>query len=141
MLESLHIPNFQREPSVIRLIMIFITLFWTVFMTFLSHQNGHKSGEESRWISERLRILDHLTRHSAHVLVYMVFTILLLATMRSYGIDMRIGILAAVLYSIIDEVTKPLCIFRHWSTPEELLNILGIALGAALSTFIMMPIG
>ena len=105
-------------------------------MTFLSHQDGHKSGEESRWISERLRVPDHLIRRSAHVIVYMVFTILLLATMRSYGIDMRIGILSAVLYSIIDEVTKSLCIFRHWSTLEELLNILGIAVGAALSTII-----
>ena len=122
-----------------RLILIFITLIWMVFMTFLSHQNGHRSGEESRWISERLRVPDHLIRRSAHVLVYLILTILLLVTMRSYGIDMRIGILTTVIYSIIDEATKPLCIFRHWSTPEELLNILGIVIGTVLYVFISHP--
>ena len=137
MLESLHLLNYKWEPSVNRLIMIFITLFWTVFMTFLSHQNGHKSGEESRWISERLRIPDHLTRRIAHVFVYTVFTILLLNTTRSFGIDMKIGLLIAVIYSIIDEGTKPLCIFRHWNIMEELLNILGIAVGAVLSLFVL----
>ncbi len=119
------------------MVWIIVTVLWVILMLFLSHQNGYKLGRQTRWISCRLHVNEILLRKSAHVIVYFVFSFLLIYILQQYGVRKIFGVAAAVIISIIDEITKKLCIYRHFSISEELLNIMGICIGyiAAVITF------
>ncbi len=114
-----------------------LTVLWFLFMTYLSHQNGEDTGKTSRELAEKLSFLqkdeealNYRLRCAAHVVTYLVLTLLL-------GITLALGTLpywplpAVLLWSWLDEATKPLVRGRHFSWRDVGLNWLGCVIGLA----------
>lgn len=102
-----------------------IILFTVVFIieVYLSHQNGKESGAESRAMSERLHLNEHLIRTGAHIGFFAV--LIFLALFISPWIS-----IAVVLWAIIDEATKPLLKNeRHFSLKDVGWNVTGVVIG------------
>ena len=94
---------------------------------FLSHQNGRESGAESKWLAERIHIKEGILRKSAHVLCFMILSILMSL---AYG---TAGYIAVAAWAAVDELTKPvLRNQRHCSGKEILLNLAGVVVGGVV---------
>ncbi len=99
-----------------------IILFTVVFIieVYLSHQNGRNSGAESRKIAMSFHINEHLIRTSAHIGFFALLTLFLSKWL----------CVAAILWAIIDEATKPLLKNeRHFSLKDVGGNVVGIMIG------------
>ena len=94
---------------------------------FLSHQGGKQSGEESRWLSKVSGINEGFLRKSAHVLSFLIITVLAVS---GFG---TAGLIAAAIWALVDELTKPLLKNqRHCSGRDILLNLVGVAAGGTV---------
>lgn len=116
-------------------IFLILTVLWFAFMTYLSHQDGEHTRRTSRELAEKLSFLDidvgilnSKLRKAAHVVVFAMFTILLGITLRLGGYS-RWGVIGVVLWSYIDEATKPLIQGRHFSWVDVGLNLIGVVIG------------
>lgn len=97
---------------------------------FLSHQDGYKSGDESRKIATVLRLPDRFIRVGAHVLFFALLMFTGLLALPGYEVWVAAVVL---LWTILDEATKPLLHnFRHFSVQDVGWNLLGAAIGAGL---------
>lgn len=102
-----------------------IILFTVVFIieVYLSHQNGRNSGAESRTLSERLHLNEHLIRTGAHIGFFAVLIFLSLFISKWLCV-------AVILWAIIDEATKQLLKNeRHFSLIDVGWNVVGIMIG------------
>ena len=117
--------------SYVRLIKIIIFLIILAAEVFLSHQDGYKSGDESRRIAERLHLPDKVIRSGAHVLF---FALLMFTGLVAGAPDHKAFVVIAVLlWTIADEASKPLLQnFRHFALPDVGFNLLGAGIGYAL---------
>lgn len=105
-----------------------IILFTVVFIieVYLSHQNGKKSGAESKSLSERLHLNEHLIRTGAHIGFFAVLTFLSLFLSKWLCV-------AVILWAIIDEATKPLLKNeRHFSFKDVGWNVVGVGIGTVV---------
>lgn len=112
------------------------------FMTCLSHQDGEHTAKTSRELAEKLSFLDidvgilnGKLRRAAHVAVFAVFTILLGITLRVGGYP-RWAVIGVVLWSYIDEATKPLIQGWHFSWVDVGLNLIGVVIGGMVLALI-----
>lgn len=119
-------------------ILSIITTLWFIFMTWLSHQNGEHTRETSRKLAAGLPfsnpdkdVLQHYLRRGAHVIVFLVLTILLELTLLAVGANPYHGVFFCLNWTWIDEVTKPLVKGRHFSWSDVGLNLLGVFFGCA----------
>ena len=117
---------------------LILTILWFVFMTYLSHQDGEHTGRTSRELAEKLSFLDTdvnvlngKLRRLAHIVVFAVLMILLGMTLRIGGMPLR-WLLTVVVWSYVDEATKPLIQGRHFSWFDVGLNLLGTVIGGAV---------
>lgn len=79
--------------------------------------------------------LNGFLRRAAHVVVFLVLSVLVSVCLRSWDIDWRcIGIV--FLWCFIDEATKPLINGRHFAWFDVWLNVVGAVLGALLGIMI-----
>lgn len=107
--------------------MILKILFFLILIgeVFLSHQNGKDSGRESRAISKTLHVSEGILRTAAHSFLFAILMFLsLMAFPDSIWPAIGVG-----LWTIIDEMTKPLSPGRHCSTADIFWNILGVGVG------------
>ena len=115
-----------------------LTVIWFIFMTFLSHQDGEHTGKTSRELAEYLHFLNAdinelngILRRIAHIVVFAVLTVLLGLTLQ-FG-DLPIGwIVIVVVWSYVDEATKPWIQGRHFSWFDVGLNLMGTFLGGTV---------
>lgn len=105
-------------------------------MTFLSHQNGEQTGKASMELAKKLCFaglnvnkLNSYLRKVAHVFLFLVFSILLIITLKSYLLSPVYGVAVAVIWSWADERTKPFIKGRHFSWPDVGLNVCGVIIG------------
>lgn len=117
---------------------LILTVLWFIFMTYLSHQDGEHTGKTSREFAEKLsflkaepEILNCRLRKAAHVAVFLILTVLLGITLHLGGYSLR-PMIFAVIWSYLDEATKPLVEGRHFSWFDVGLNLAGVAAGIAL---------
>ena len=119
-------------------ILLIATLIWFLFMTFLSHQDGEHTGKASWELAKHLRFLDGdvndlngKLRRIAHIVVFAVLTVLLGFTLQ-FG-ELPIGwIVIVVVWSYVDEATKPWIQGRHFSWFDVGLNLIGTFLGGTV---------
>ncbi len=106
------------------------TVGWFVFMTYLSHQPGPETSNTSLWLAGLLGdiALDGFLRKLAHVVLFLVFSILLSITLRGFGADWKWALLV-FLWAVVDEATKPLVVGRHFAWLDVGLNEIGVAIG------------
>ncbi|MDE5558727.1 MAG: VanZ family protein [Ruminococcus sp.] len=105
-----------------------IILFTVVFIieVYLSQQNGRKSGAESRTLSEHLHLNEYLIRTGAHIGFFSILMFLALFLSKWLWV-------AAVLWAIIDEATKPLLKNeRHFSFIDVGWNFVGVVIGTVV---------
>ena len=119
-------------------ISLIATIFWFFFMTYLSHQDGEHTGRASRELAEHLRFLDAdindlngKLRRAAHIIVFAVFTFLLGLTLKIGGTSLG-WMMAAAVWSYVDEATKPWIQGRHFSWFDVGLNLVGTLLGGVM---------
>ena len=94
---------------------------------FLSHQEGRKSGAESKCLSEKTGIKEGFIRSFAHILLFMNIAG---SSFIAFGI---VGFIFVIIWSALDEITKPLLHnFRHCSGKDILLNYIGTGIGTGL---------
>lgn len=127
------------ELHILFYILLILTILWFCFMSWLSHQNGSETAETSRHLAEGLSSIFHsrdlnrlngTLRRAAHIIVFAVLTILILLTMMAGEITGRwIAVCLTVLWSLIDEVTKPLIQGRHFSWQDVGLTLIEVAHG------------
>ena len=123
--------RFDADEAEYRNVMLMI-LFILILAAevFLSHQDGHKSGDESRKIASVLRLPNHFIRVGAHILFFALLMFTGLLALPGYK---RIVIIAVLLWTILDEATKPMLHnFRHFSLQDVGWNLLGAAIGSGL---------
>ncbi len=95
---------------------------------FLSHQDGYKSGDESRRLASVLKLPDRVIRVGAHILFFAMLMVTGLFALPGYEL---VVLIAVLLWTILDEATKPLMHnFRHFSIQDVGWNLLGAMLGA-----------
>ena len=113
-----------------------ITEIWLAFMLILSHIGGTASGAESRWLSSMTGVKESVLRRSAHVVVYIILSTLV---MEGWGeVELWIRIVVLVLIAVVDESSKALPVFkgRHCSVAEIGLNLIGVAIGVVIGMMI-----
>lgn len=135
----------NHTPLVFYIFLVF-TVLWFAFMTYLSHQDGEHTRRTSRELAEKLSflemdvgLLNSKLRKAAHVVVFAVFMILFGITLRLGGYSCC-GVIGVVLWSYIDEATKPLIEGRHFSWVDVGLNLIGVVIGVmvlALSSWVL----
>lgn len=97
---------------------------------FLSHQDGYKSGNESKRLASVLKLPDRVIRVGAHILFFVLLMCTGLLALPGYELAVSVVVL---LWTILDEATKPLMHnFRHFSIQDVGWNLLGAAIGAGL---------
>lgn len=79
--------------------------------------------------------LNGFLRRAAHVVVFLVLTVLASMCLRSYGFDQR-WISLIFLWCFIDEATKPLIKGRHFAWFDVGLNVVGAVIGTLLGIMI-----
>ena len=99
---------------------------WFALECWLSHQPGKRSGAQSKWLAERSRTTERFLRRAAHVLCFFVLTLLACLGFGPWAI------VFCAAWAALDEWTKKFVRGRHCSGRDILLNLLGLALGAAL---------
>ena len=106
------------------------TVGWFIFMTYLSHQNGVETAETSLRLAEFLgdENLNGWLRRAAHVVVFLVFSVLLSLCLRAWDVDWRFVFLVCI-WAVVDEATKPLVDGRHFAWFDVGLNEVGCLIG------------
>jgi len=89
----------------------------------LSHTPGDRSGRQSETLAKLSGVDEGLLRRLAHVFLFLVLGVL---TGAGFG---WIGIGAAAVWAVVDELTKPLIPGRHFSWIDVGLNLVGVAAG------------
>ena len=115
-------------------------------MFFLSHQNGPDTFNTSHgftvWLAQLLGTDVELThgvvRKIAHVGLYFVLVLLLCGWQALSGRKLWIALALAVVFSVIDEGTKPLVAGRHCDIEDILLNDVGALLGYVVARVMKM---
>lgn len=92
----------------------------------LSHTPGDRSGRQSETLAKLSGVDEGLLRRFAHVFLFLVLGVLAGA---GFG---WIGIGAAAVWAVVDELTKPLVPGRHFSWIDVGLNLAGVAVGVGL---------
>lgn len=101
-------------------------ILFYIFEVILSHMPGERSGKESRWLAEWMRINEKVLRRGAHIILFFILSLL---AGRGFG---WYGIAGAVVWSIVDEITKKIVPGRHCSVGDIGLNLVGVAMGIVL---------
>lgn len=98
---------------------------------FLSHQDGYKSGNESKKIARFLRVPDKAVRVGAHVAS---FALLMFMGLVFFSPDYTVIVTVGVgVWCFLDEATKPLMNnYRHFSLPDVFYNVIGSGIGFAM---------
>ena len=116
-------------------ILCILTFSWFIFMTWLSHQDGEHTRKTSGALAKKLSflnpnsdVLNMELRKAAHTILFLIFAILLGVTLKLGSLPMWF-LLFAVLWSYIDEATKPWIQGRHFSWFDVGLNLFGVAIG------------
>ena len=120
---------------------IIVTIIWFIFMTYLSHQDGEGTARASSrlmrlfWFlnDEQIQLVSAWTRKGAHVICFLVLTILVLAALHLIKLHAWIGVSAVCVWCFFDEWTKRSIPGRHYSTFDVMLNIAGVVLGWLIS--------
>ena len=115
-------------------------------MFFLSHQNGPDTFNTRHgftvWLAQVLGTDVELThgvvRKIAHVGLYFVLVLLLCGWQALSGRKMWIALVLAVVFSVIDEGTKPLVVGRHCDIEDILLNDVGAVSGYVAAQIMKM---
>ena len=123
-----------------------LSLLWVGLMFFLSHQNGPDTFNTSHgftvWLAQLLGTDVELThgvvRKIAHVGLYFVLVLLLCGWQALSGRKLWIALALAVVFSVIDEGTKPLVVGRHCDIEDILLNDVGAVLGYVVAIVVRM---
>ena len=123
-----------------------LSILWLCLMFFLSHQNGPDTFNTSHgftvWLAQLLGTDVELThgvvRKIAHVGLYFVLVLLLCGWQALSGRKLWIAIVLAVVFSVIDEGTKPLVVGRHCDIEDILLNDVGTVLGYVAARYIKL---
>ena len=123
-----------------------LSILWLCLMFFLSHQNGPDTFNTSHgftvWLAQLLGTDVELThgvvRKIAHVGLYFVLVLLLCGWQALSGRKLWIALALAIVFSVIDEGTKPLVVGRHCDIEDILLNDVGAVLGYVATRFIKL---
>ena len=120
---------------------LILSLLWVGLMLYLSHQNGTDTFNTSNGFSVYLANMLHvdpqlfhgLVRKAAHLVLYFILAVLLRGWQIQRGKAPWPALVMAVVFSILDEGTKPLIPGRHCDAEDILLNDVGAALGYFIS--------
>ena len=123
-----------------------LSILWLCLMFFLSHQNGPDTFNTSHgftvWLAQVLGTDVELThgvvRKIAHVGLYFVLVLLLCGWQALSGRKLWIALALAIVFSVIDEGTKPLVVGRHCDVEDILLNDVGAVLGYVVAIVVRM---
>lgn len=74
-------------------------------------------------------------RRAAHVVVFLVLSVLVLLMLRSWSVDWK-WVFLIFLWCLLDEATKPLVDGRHFAWFDAGLNIVGCVIGVVISVLI-----
>lgn len=106
---------------------------WFSLSTFLSHQPGESTARTSRglarklsWMNTDTESLNGHLRSAAHFIIFFILTIL---TFWCFGF---FGVAGAVVWAVLDEVTKIPVPGRHYSFNDVMKNMVGVCLGVLL---------
>ncbi len=84
---------------------VLMTLF--IAEVYLSHQNGKDSGAASKSLSTRLHLSEKILRTGAHIGFFAVMMFLACWGCKVYRLRMMVAPVSVVIWSVMDEVTKP----------------------------------
>ena len=114
---------------------IVLTVTWFIFMTYLSHEDGEHTSRTSLRLARHLKFLgddieeiNTYLRKVAHIVVFAVFAILYCTTVKIANLPLW-TLSLVYLFSIVDEITKPLIKGRHFSWYDVLFNVAGTTIG------------
>ncbi len=106
------------------------TILWFILMTYLSHQTGDGTARTGKQIMRHLKGMDEaFLRTVAHIGCFLLFTVLLLTTLRLMKISVLPGVIVAVLWAWGDEWTKQFISGRHYELIDAAKNLIGVGLG------------
>ena len=106
-----------------KIVLIIVFVATVISEVYLSHQNGKDSGAASKALSTRIHISEKMLRTGAHIISFAVMTVLACQVW-------KIAPVAVVIWSVMDEVTKPLLgNGRHCSAVDIGWNLIGVAGG------------
>lgn len=112
---------------------IVLTIMFVAVVTaevYLSHQNGKDSGAASKSLSTRLHLTEIVIRTGAHIISFAVLMFLACLVCGVCQYTQPWMIAAIVIWSVMDEVTKPMLNNgRHCSVVDIGWNLLGVAVG------------
>ena len=119
------------------------SLLWLGLMFFLSHQSGDDTFNTShgftQWLAALLGVetnwLHGIVRKAAHLILYMVLAFLLCGWQRQRKGRLWVALLVAVVFSFVDEGTKPLIPGRHCDVEDIALNDVGAVIGYVIATW------
>ena len=125
-----------------------LTLIWFIFFTVLTFQDGEDTAEVSGRVAEAVetvvetvmtepkldeKALEKQLRFLAHPIGFLVFTILLLLTIRSTiyaGTNAEIfAVTLLILWSILSEILKIPIPGRHYGSVDVAGNLAGVGIG------------
>lgn len=121
---------------------VLTTVIWFLFMTYLSHQDGEHTSRTSRDLvkllfhSHNVEIINAYVRKAAHIIVFLVlsllsgFTMFLFETTNLYLIPLQL------IWAYLDELTKRTIRGRHFSWTDVLLNMTGVLIGNMILIFL-----
>lgn len=128
--------------------MTIFTIIWFVFMLFLSHENGDESGKITGNIAEKIgqatietenmpwyekeaafNNINLTIRSLAHVVVFCVFSILVVLTVRAWKKRQLYAIFFLAFWSVGDEFLKYFTDGRHCDFVDILKNLIGVLIG------------
>ena len=118
-------------------IWLIAALLWVGGMFYLSHQNGTDTFNTSHGMTVYLanllgvdaQWLHGIIRKAAHLVLYFVFAVLLVGSRREKNKTIWPAVVLALVFSLLDEGTKPLIPGRHCDVEDILLNDLGAVMG------------
>lgn len=125
----------MRKRTVAFYVFLVLTIGWLFFMLWLSHQDGEHTNRISRGLVEYLKflgydaqVLNKQIRKAAHIIVFLVLTVLFGLTLH-YG-QKQMWILGfTIVLAWADEITKIYIEGRHFAWTDVGLNLCGIAMG------------
>ena len=120
-----------------KLILIFLALLWVFYIFFNSNQDYTASNLRSYNIISKLNIGNHeiqymankVLRKIAHVIEYMVFTLIILNTLKSFriknGYRILISLFLCMLIGLIDEYYQSFIPGRSSKISDVFIDFLG----------------
>ena len=121
---------------------IILTVIWFIFMTYLSHEDGEHTSKTSlrlakllTFLGDDIKEIDRYLRKLAHIVVFAVFAVFFCITVRIANLPVWMMSLVYI-FTIVDEVTKPLIRGRHFSIYDVMLNIAGTSIGVLVAMII-----